>query len=172
MSLYIQTEKNPKELPKDFELRCWRDRIHRNKEGWVIIPPMMIVKSIQSAASYLGMKIPGKRNATYTKHFLAGIRCNETMVLPIKYDEVPGEWFLVPSDGKSGGGSRVEKCFPVIDEWEGALTMYITDDLITRDVFEYHVKTAGQLIGIGRFRPARGGYYGCFKAEVKEWKDI
>lgn len=172
MSRYIQVAKLPRELPVDYETRCWRERIHRNKDGWVVIPPMMLVKAIQGASSYLGMKIPGKRNATYTKHFKAGIRCNEMMSLPIKVDEVPGEWLLVPSDGKTGGTTRVEKCFPVIDEWGGDVTVYVTDDLITKDVFQEHINTAGQLIGLGRFRPERGGFYGCFTAEILEWKEF
>jgi len=172
MGRYIQTEKLPKELPQDYEARCWRERIHRDKDGWVIIPPMMFVKSIHSAASYLGMQIIGKGKATYTKHFKAGIRCNQPLILPVKVDEVEGEWYLVPSDGKTGGTTRVQKCFPVIDEWGGDLTVYVLDDLITEDVFREHINTAGQLIGIGRFRPERGGFYGCYNAEIKNWKDI
>jgi len=171
-SRYIQAEKKPKELAEEFEKRCWRERIHRDKDNWVVIQPMMFIKAIQGAASYLGIKVPGKRNATYTKHFRSGIRCNQPITLPIKVDEVEGEWFLVPSDGRTGGTTRVLKCFPVIDDWEGQLVFYITDDLITQDVFEEHISTAGQLVGIGRFRPERGGFYGCFKAEIKDWKEM
>lgn len=171
-SRYIQAEKKPKELHDEFEKRCWRERLHRDKDGWVVIQPMMIIKSIQGASSYLGTKIPGKRNATYTKHFRSGIRCNQPIVLPIKVDEVPGEWYLVPADGRTGGTTRVLKCFPVIDEWEGDIAIYITDDMITEDVFQEHLDTAGQLIGIGRFRPERAGFYGCFTADIKSWKEI
>lgn len=172
MSKYIQAEKKPKELPVDYEKRCWRERIHRDKDGWVVIPPMFFVKSLHTSAKYLGMQIPGKGKSTYTKHIVAGVRCNELMVLPIKWEEVDGEWYLVPSDGRVGGSTRVEKCFPVIDEWGGQITMYIFDDIITKEVFQDHINTAGQLIGVGRFRPERGGYYGCFKADITEWKDI
>ena len=172
MSRYIQVEKLPKELARDYEIRCWRERIHQDKNGFVVIPPMMLVKSIQAAAGFMGLQIPGRGKERYTKHFKAGIRCNEVMALPIKVDEVPGDWLLVPSDGKTGGTTRVEKCFPVIDEWGGVVTMYITDDIITQEVFQDHINTAGQLVGIGRFRPERGGFYGCFKAEVLEWKEM
>jgi len=172
MSKYITAEKLPRELPVDYEKRCWQERIHRDKDGNVLIPPMMLVKSVQNAAGYLGMKIPGMRNATYNKRFRSGVRTNESIVLPMKWQDVPGEWYLVPSDGKPGGGTRVEKCFPVIDEWGGGMTFYITDDIITRDVFQEHLNIAGQLIGIGRFRPQNGGYYGCYTAEIKTWKDV
>jgi len=32
-SRYIQAEKKPKELAEEFEKRCWRERIHRDKDG-------------------------------------------------------------------------------------------------------------------------------------------
>lgn len=82
-----------------------------------------------------------------------------------------GEVFFVPSDGKAGGGSRVKKKFPVIREWSGEVTFYILDDTITEDVFEAHLKEAGNFIGIGRFRPENGGFYGRYSIDKIVWSD-
>jgi len=172
MSKYIQAERKPKELHQDYEERCWRERIHRNKEGKVIIQPMMLVKSVQGGAAFNGTLIPGRGKERYKKHFLAGVRCNQVIVLDLHYEDVERETYLVPSDGKTGGTTRVVKHFPVIDEWGGIITFYILDDIITRDVFQETLNVAGQLVGIGRFRPERGGFYGCYNADILEWKEI
>jgi hypothetical protein len=89
--------------------------------------------------------------------------------LPVKKDEVPGEWLFVPSDGKRGSGKRVDRCFPVVHEWKGDVQFHILDDVITPDVFEQHLKDAGNFIGIGRFRPRNNGYYGRFKVNKIKW---
>ena len=93
----------------------------------------------------------------------------DPLVLPIKKDEVEGEWLFVPSDGKPGGSTRVSKCFPLIHEWQGEVTWYVLDETITEDVFRRHLVEAGNFIGVGRFRPARGGFYGRFVTEDVKW---
>lgn len=170
-SRHYKTEKLPKELAAAYEERTWRDRMHIDAEGFVMIPPMAFKNSIAEAARFLSMQIPGKGKATYTKHFEAGIIVSEPMRLPVKSDQVAGEWLFVPSDGKRGGGSRVEKCFPVIPQWSGRVQFYIVDDIITEEVFAQHLQCAGNLIGIGRFRPRNNGYYGRFQITSLEWKD-
>lgn len=168
-SRYYQTPKLDKEIPKDYEARTWRDRCHVNEQGHIVIPPLMFKNCLDNAARYLSHKIPGKRNATYTKHFEAGVMVLDPLVLPLKKEDVQGEWLFVPSDGKPGGGSRVEKCFPVIPSWKGKVTYHVLDDTLTPDVFEEHLREAGNFIGIGRFRPQKRGYYGRFKCLKVSW---
>lgn len=166
---YTDPPKGDKELHKDYETRTWMHRCHADDNGNVVIPPMAFKNCIAEAAKFLSVKVPGQRNATWTKHFEAGILVVEGITLPIKRDDVEGEWRFVPSDGKRGGGSRVDKCFPVIRKWAGSVKFYIVNDLITKDAFEYHLQEAGSLIGIGRFRPRNNGYYGRFKATKIAW---
>ena len=127
--------------------------------------------SLAESAKFLGMKIPGKRNATYTKHFEAGILVLEGMPIGIKKDEVKGEALFVPSDGKRGGGSRVEKIFPLIPKWKGDVQFYVLDQTITAPVFEQHLKESGNFIGIGRFRPRNNGFYGRFRLTSMKWQE-
>lgn len=168
---YYKVEKQPKELPEDFENRTWRERCHYNKDGYIFIPPMVFANSLKEAAKYLSLPIPGEARKTFTKHFEAGIMVTEPLVLPIKKDDVEPEWVFVPSNGQRGGGTRVEKCFPLIREWKGTVLFYILDDIITRDAFEQVIRTCGNLIGIGRFRPRNLGYYGRFKLADMTWVD-
>jgi len=170
-SRHYTTDKLPKEIARDYEARTWRDRLHVDDTGHVFIPPMSFKNCIAEAAKFLGRQIPGKGKATYTKHFEAGVLVMEPVVLPIKKDDVDGEWLFVPSDGRRGGGSRVDKCFPVIRQWTGDVRFYVLDETITEDVFVEHLSEAGKFIGIGRFRPRNNGFYGRFQVDKVTWAD-
>ena len=70
-------------------------------------------------------------------------------------------------DGKKGGGTRVWKTFPVIQEWETEVEIMLLDPLLSdkpEKVREY-LEHAGKFIGIGFFRPRNGGYFGRFTVE-------
>ncbi|MBE0568909.1 MAG: hypothetical protein IH577_04460 [Deltaproteobacteria bacterium] len=159
----------PKENKDKYEERTWRERVHATDDGYIYIPPMAFKNCLSEIAKFLGEQIPGKGKATYTKHFEAGVLVMDPIILPIKKTDVSGEWLFVPADGKRGGGNRVNRCFPIIHEWAGELKAYILDETITLEVFEKHLREAGNFIGIGRFRPRNNGYYGRFAVEsVKE----
>lgn len=170
-SRHYDTLKLDKEMPKDYEKRTWKDRCHYNKDGFVFIPPMAFKNCLSEAAKYLGIKIPGKGKATYTKHFEAGVLVLEGLVLKETRETIKGQWLFVPSDGKRGGSSRVDKCFPVIQEWSGDVTFHILDETITEDVFTEHLEQAGKFIGLGYFRPRNNGYWGRFEVVKVRWEE-
>lgn len=161
--------KNDKEGADDYEKRTWRERCHSDNEGNLFIPGTAFKMAVDAAAKFLGRKIPGRRNATYTKHFVAGVLVIDNVPLGIPKDKVEPEWLFVNSDGVRGSGKRVWRCFPKVREWEADVTFYIADDTITEDVFEEHLREAGKFIGIGRFRPQQGGFNGRFEVENVKW---
>jgi hypothetical protein len=163
--------KKDKELPGDYERRTWRERCHVRADGHLFIPPMCFTNSLKEAAKYLSLPIPGKSRQSFTKHFEAGVMVLEGLTLKETKDNVKGEWLFVPSDGRRGGGRRVERCFPLIPEWSGVVEYKMLDDIITKDVFLQVLEASGTLIGIGRFRPKNLGYYGRFKVNKLEWID-
>jgi len=168
-SKFHQTPQKSKELAKDYEERTWRERMHVDEHGKIIIPPMSFANCIKQAAKYLNLQIPGKGKSTFTKNFEAGVMVVDPLVLPYKKNEVEGEWVLVPADGKRGGSVKVLKCFGIIPKWDGEVTFHIFDDMITEDVFRQVLDAAGMLIGIGRFRPRNCGFYGRFKVKEIVW---
>ena len=89
--------------------------------------------------------------------------------LGIPVDQVPHDELFIPSDGKKGGAKRVTKLFGRIDSWAGTVRFHIIDDSITQDVFRETLEYSGLLVGIGRFRPERGGYYGRFEVQKVTW---
>lgn len=168
-SRHYVVPKLDKEGPADFESRTWRERLHVDADGFVVMPPMAFKNCLSEIAKFLSVKIQGKGKSTYTKHFEAGVMVVEGLTLPIKKEDVSGEWLFVPSDGRRGGSSRVDKCFPIIPSWKGAVTFHIIDETITPEVFEQHLREAGNFIGVGRFRPRNNGYYGRFRVTKVAW---
>lgn len=156
-------EKESNEDWRDYEERVWREKTHIDEVGNIIIPPQMFKGAVSLAVKYLNIKIPGERNATYTKNFAGGVIFENGIDLGITRDELEGNWIHVPSDGKPGGSSRVFKKFPFIPKWEGSINVLILDPKITTEVFERVLVAAGLFIGIGFWRPAKGGSNGRFE---------
>lgn len=185
MSEYSQSRNHEtpfldKETKEAHDDRTWRNRLHvMPKTNQVFVPPMALKMCLDACAKFLGKQIPGKGKNQYTKHFEAGTLCLKPILLfhhgsdkPILGKEVPGERLYVNSDGVRGSGKRVWRTYPRIDNWYGDAEMIILDDTITESVFEEHLEQAGQFIGIGRFRPRNGGYYGRFIFEDLTVEDI
>ena len=169
----IGTPKNEGEGGDDYERRTWRERIHRDEHGVAFIPPMCFKKAIDAACKYSSMKIPGRGSATYAKHIESGTFLVEPLSLNIHYESVPGDWLFLDANGKKGkmSSGRVLRCMPRFDHWEGEITVHVIDETVLQTtkrggkdmtVLEFVIRQAGQVIGIGRFRPENGGYLGRF----------
>lgn len=161
--------KKDKETNDVFEKRMWPEKMHYNENNEVYIPPMAFKQSIDEAARYLSIQVPGRGKTTYTKHFKSGVLCTTPVLLGIKKGDVKGEQFLMNSDGVRGSGKRVPRTFPVVPKWTSTVEFAILDELVTEDVFIRVLHEAGQVIGVGRFRPQNGGYYGRFSLVDYEW---
>lgn len=166
----MDSPKAEKESSKDYENRTWRERCHAGPDGYLFIPPTAFKESLTAAAKYLGMQIPGKGKNTYTKHFTSGVIISDGIRLDVKKSDVLGEWLYLNSDGQKGGSKRVWRCMPYVETWIGDLALHVLDDTITEDVLRYHLEQCGVFVGIGRFRPAKNGYYGRFR--IKELEQV
>lgn len=162
-SKHHQEPKLDRENAQDYEARTWRSRMHVNDKGEVFIPPMAFKNCLSDAAKFVSIQIPGKGKSTYTKHFEAGLMVLDEVSLGVKINKVEGEWVFVPSDGRRGGTTRVAKCFGKIPSWKASVKIHVIDETITKDVLQKHFEAAGELVGIGRWRPRNNGLYGRFK---------
>ena len=165
----LQSQRLPNEAHEDHDERCWRERCHATPDGHIFIPPMAFKQALVGAAQLLNEKIPGKRNQTWTKQFNCGVLIGEGIVLPDLVKDVASERLFVPSDGKKGGGTRVYRRFPLITAWEGELKFFVTSPEITEIVFRRMLDASGLMIGVGRFRVERGGYYGRYEVVKMLW---
>jgi len=165
----IMSEKSTGEAHDAFEKRSWRERVHVNNDGYIYLPACALKRTLENVAQYLSETVPGKGKATYTKHFKAGIMVIEDiLILPkTKPSELQGLWLCVPSDGRRGGTTRVDRCFPVITEWTAKASIILLDPILIdkpEKVQEY-INHAGKFIGLMSMRPQNGGSFGRFSAD-------
>jgi hypothetical protein len=161
-------EKLPKETPDAYEERTWREKAHV-ENGHIVIPPMAFKIGLDRAAKMLGRQIPGKGKATYTKFFESGVIV--TAPVPIADEAaVQCERVHANADGVRGSGKRVWRKFPRVDAWAGVVQFHIIAEEITPDVFEEAAQYAGLAVGVGRFRPERGGYFGRYTIDKFDWQ--
>lgn len=162
-----------KERPDDYDKRTWRLKAHFDPQTRnVYVPPMSVKFSIAEAARRLAIKIPGKRNATYSKNILSGVMIVDPIELGIKVDDLQSETIFANADGKRGSGTRVFRRFPMVPSgWKGKVDIYVIDQEIPENILERCLDEAGSLVGIGRFRPEKGGFLGRFSVEKKSWSN-
>jgi hypothetical protein len=167
---------NDRESHEDYDLRTWRHKCTTTKDGQVAVPLMGLKQAVDTASFKLGLKVPNRRGATYKSFFASGFFCDADMPIANGKPLTPADAECVVisanADGKRGSGSRVPRRFPEFEKWNGIAEFTIVDDLITPDIFEQHLRSAGIIVGIGRFRPENGGKNGRFRVTKCEWKDI
>lgn len=170
----FQSLKNKGEADDAYDQRVWREHMTcddpKAENPQVCIPPMAIKKSLEMIAAFKGEKTKG--SATWSKHFVSGILCMDFVPLmngagkPIRRNDVTGERLYMSSTGDKKGGKRVWRIYPRIEAgWQGTAKLFLIDEKLQQDpakVNEY-MSDAGALIGVGRFRPERGGFYGRFE---------
>lgn len=164
--------KKDKESHADYEERTWREKGYYTDDtpdGEMYIPPMSFKNAIAATAQLLQLVIPGKKGQTYGKHFLNGVQCVTPFLLGVTRKNVKGEWFNCHANGKRGSGSRVDRCFPMVNKWGGKLELIISNSIITKDIFLQVLRETGNLNGVGRFRPAQGGLNGRFVVKDLKW---
>lgn len=163
------TAKEDKETPAQWEERTWKEKGHYDEKGNAFIPPMAFKSCISAAAAMLDMKIPGKGNSKYNKHFVAGIMVTDPLPLGVRKENVQPQWISCDPQGRKGG-MGVMRGFPHYASWAGEVRVYVLDDTIPKEIFERVIREAGNFVGIGQFRPQKGGYFGRFEVVRIEWE--
>lgn len=190
-SLYVEPVDDEGEKIPNANLRAWEEenwwrRLHTDNEGkdpQVLVPNAAFMQSIAEAARYLNKAIPGEGTSKWTKCFESAVYVGQNIPLyrpkwkgddlqrrklvghePIRRSDAYGRWFLMSSKGNKGkgGGSRVWRKYPMIDEWVAFVDWVVLDDRINQDIFTEVLRAAGFYKGIGRFRPEVGGSNGRF----------
>lgn len=168
----VEFPKLAKEDAGAYDLRLWKEKSTYDENGIVAIPAMALKMSIDEAVKRLNIGIPGRGKSTYTKFFVSGQICEGDVSLGIRKDDLEGTTIWANADGVRGSGKRVRRKFPFIKSWTGQARFAILDDVIPSDIFEKAVIEAGRLVGIGRFRPEKGGYLGRFSATDFRWTEV
>ena len=171
-SAYFEPDQQEGESSEQYEKRNALRRCHYDSDGYIYIPGMAFKYALTSAAKYQRIKKENSGQETMTKHLEAGLLVTSNIDLGIKADDLEFEWFFVPSDGKRGGAKRIKKCFPSVKSWHGQLNVGVLDDNVTEEILTECVKRVGMFIGVGRFRPEKGGFYGRFQINDVKWSKV
>lgn len=61
---------------------------------------------------------------------------------------------------------RIMRHRPRLNSWSATFTLRINDDLINPDTVQQLLTEGGQQLGVGDFRPEKGGPFGCFNVTL------
>jgi hypothetical protein len=165
------TPKLPQELEQAYEERTVLQKLHIAVEE-IFIPPIAFKLCLEKTAGYLAEKIPGHGLTQYTKHYRQGIMCPDPIMLGVGVDKVRIDKVFIPTQPNRPNSGRAWKWFPLLDQWQAELTIMAVDDIFTDEVIERHLRIAGQITGIGVWRPERGGMQGKFSVMAFEERDL
>ncbi len=157
------TEKLDGETEGEYDLRCWREKCNFDEDGIVFVPAMAFKQAMDTAAKRLNIKDADNKRATLTKYFVSDVICEANLSIGIHKDEMPCIRISANVDGVRGSGKRVPRTFPQVQEWGGSTSFFIMDDKVSRDMFEKVLGVAARSVGVGQFRPEKGGLNGRFE---------
>ena len=174
-SKHIDPEVHPKrekEKADDYDKRLWREHAtYYGDTDEVAVPAMALKMGNDEACKRLGLQVTGRGKTTYAKFFVAGQICEDDVPLGIHRDDLEYIDIWANPEGVRGGGKRVKRRFPYIHAgWKGVARFALLDEIIPNEIFERVVVENGRLIGIGRFRPEKGGLLGRFRVDRFEWQ--
>ena len=166
------TDKMDGESNDEHDKRTWREKCNYDDDGIVFVPAMAFKQAIDTAAKRLALPDPDNKRANLTKYFVSDVICENNLSIGVKKDEMPCVRISANVDGVRGSGKRVPRILPQIQEWQGSTSFLIMDEKIKPEIFERVLKAAGQSIGVGQFRPEKGGLNGRFEIEKIKFEKI
>lgn len=166
--------KNDKESAAEYDLRTWRERCTTNDKGIVCIPGMAIKMALDAVAKKLKDRVPGKGAKEWSSYIIGGVVPSEqNFPIGIHKDKVDFIDIWANADGIRGSGKRVMRRFPIIHSpWSANISLDVLDNSLPADLIERYLHEAGMIVGIGRFRPEKGGMNGRFRVKAFKWSEI
>ena len=151
------------ESAEAYDTRTWREKCNFDAvDGIVFVPAMALKQAMDVAAKRLAIPDPDDRKARFTKYFVSDVVCEGHLSIGIHKDNMQSVAISANVDGVRGSGKRVPRRFPQTSKWEGTTSFLIMEEKITHDIFERVLNSAGRSIGVGQFRPEKGGVNGRF----------
>jgi hypothetical protein len=155
-----------------YDVRTWREKANYDKDGIVFVPAMGLKQAMDAAAKRLSIPDPDNKRATMTKYFASDVICEQHLSIGIHKDKMPSITISANSDGVRGSGKRVPRTFPQTPEWSGTTSFLVMDEKVSHDVFERVLQCAGRSVGVGQFRPEKGGLNGRFEVEKVKYEKV
>ena len=151
------------ESHEDYDQRTWREKANHDEDGIVFVPAMAFKQANDLAAKRLAIPDPDNKRANFTKYFVSDVICERNLSIGIHKDKMPSVTINANVDGVRGSGKRVPRTFPQTPTWGGETSFIVMEEKIKPEILERVLTTAGRSIGVGQFRPERGGLNGRFE---------
>lgn len=161
----------------EFEEESWVEKAHFDRDGNAYVQSSAIHKALYTTAQYLQLKVS---KAGLMKHIQAGVQVRYDMALtipngkgrrPATRDDFTSWGGYQDPRGNPGGSAGVWKNFPELDNWEGKIEVWISDELITAQDMEHVLKKSGLHNGLGRWSPRKGGQKGRYLVSGIRWEE-
>ena len=159
-----ETEKLDGERPDDYDKRTWREKCNYDDKGIVFVPAMAFKQAMDTSAKRLNIKdaVNGGKS-TMTKHFASDVICEKNLSIGVHKNDMTSVRISANSDGIRGSGKRVPRTLPQIQEWAGQTSFLVMDEKVSPEMFQRVLEASGRSIGVGQFRPEKGGLNGRFE---------
>src|SRR6266487_3364352 len=135
--------------------------VHTDKSGRFYFPGTAIARLLKEAGA--NHKLKGSRRSTKFIVPAAVLIMNDAIVLhdmkgiPLKDFEVDSRPVVIPATK-----GRVMRHRARFDEWFASFMLRINDNVLPVDFIQKLLTEGGEQIGIGAFRPEKGGPFGTF----------
>jgi hypothetical protein len=137
-----------------------RLRLYITKDGHYYHPSISFLRSMAKAVS--GLKY-GKVSAPMLIRGSVFVAHPQTILLDL--DGNPAKDYLLDKQPVVVSHARIARVRPMWPEWQCDLSLEVDVARITEDQVRAALELAGRIIGVGDFRPEKGGPYGRFRVE-------
>lgn len=174
----VDTVKKSGETHTAFADRTWHEKVHLTEDGQCCFNRFAVKNALELSCKWLSKKIEGEGKKTYTQRFASGVVPAGTMLMtdhkgkPLTIDDVDPILLFVPSNGKRGGETRVNRIFPTLHEWQTRITVNVFDEKISDEVMREHLEAAGKFVGFGSMRIHNNGVNGRFLVKDFNWEPL
>jgi hypothetical protein len=163
--------KREKESHDEWDLRVWRLKAHTSPDGKSVVIPSHGIQQALVLGAQKGRLTPSAAKSAregLAKRLETGLMMMGDASTDMSLDNAVMIAIQANADGKRGSGARVTRRFPVWNEWSARFEVTLLDETLTTADLTAAVKWAGLVAGLGRFRPANGGFNGRFNVEKVE----
>ena len=150
--------RNQKQSQDDVESYLYKD-----DKGTLIQPSDHIIGAMKAAGAKY--QIPGRGKSTYKSIMGSGIVCIDPFYIPHEINkwEIDRRPVVIQK-------ARIVRARPMFPAWKLSFVMDFDEDEVPKEVLKEILDYAGRYVGIGDFRPQKGGPFGRFM--VTRFKDV
>lgn len=135
---------------------------YRNQDGTYYLPAAAISRLLREAGG--NHKLKGSRKSAKYVVPAAVLVMHDTITLLNGDDTSPAKDFEVDSRPVTipATKGRIMRHRPRFDKWSAKFTVRVNDDILPDEFVNQLLTEGGQQIGVGDFRPEKGGPFGTF----------